>query len=71
MPTCLKPLISTLYNKVNDQLNIIGRKKKSTWVLRKNMFFLIVLYVQTLIIVFLFGILAHLDLYIKIKRTGT
>ena len=35
------------------------------------MFFLIVLYVQTLIIVFLFGILAHLDLYIKIKRTGT
>lgn len=28
VPMCLKPLISTLYNKVNDQLNIIGRIKK-------------------------------------------
>ena len=50
--------ISTLCNK----------EYKNSWVLGKNKFFLIVLYIQTLIIVLSFGIFAHLNLYIKSKK---
>ena len=39
---------------------------KNTQVLREKKFFLIVLY--TLIIVFLFGIFAHPNLYIKMEK---
>ena len=38
---------------------------KNNWVLRKKKFFLIVLYTQTLIIVLLLGVSAHLNLCIK------
>ena len=35
---------------------------------KEKMFFLIVLYTQTLIIVLLFGIFAHRNLYVKSKN---
>ena len=41
---------------------------KNTWDLRKKKFVLIVLYTQNFIIVLLFGIFAHLNLYIKLKK---
>ena len=41
---------------------------KNTRVLRKKNFFLIVLHTQTLIIVLLFGIFAHLNLYTISKK---
>ena len=46
--------ISTLCNKASNQLNVIGRIQKHDGFKEKN-FFLIVLYIQTLIIVLLFG----------------
>ena len=51
---CLKLLISALCNKASNQLNAIGRIQKHDGFKEKN-FFLIVLYIQTLIIVLLFG----------------
>ena len=44
------------------------KEYKNMWVLRKKKFFLIVLCAHTLIIVLLFGIFAHLNLYIKSKK---
>ena len=41
---------------------------KNNWVLRKKKFFLIVLYTQNLIVVLLFGIFAHLNLYIESEK---
>ena len=41
---------------------------RKSWALRKTKFLLIVLYTQALIIVLLFGIFAHLNLYIKSKK---
>ena len=43
-------------------------ESKATLVLREKKFFLIASYTQTLIIVLLFGIFAHLNLYIKPKK---
>ena len=66
-PRFLKPLISTLYSKARNQLNVI-RRIQNTRVLSKNKFFLIVFYPQTLIIVLLFSIFAHLNLYTQWKK---
>ena len=60
--------ISTLCNKASNQLNVIGRIQQLMGFKEKT-FFLILLYTQTLIIVFQFGIFAHLNLFIKLKKT--
>ena len=59
--------ISALCDKASNQLNAIGRIKKFMGFKEKK-FFLIVLYTQTLIIVLWFGIFAHLNLYMKLKK---
>ena len=60
--------ISTLCNKASSQLNAIGRIQQLMGFKEKT-FFLMLLYTQTLIIVFQFGIFAHLNLFIKLKKT--
>ena len=59
--------IPTLCNKASNQLNAI-RKNANIHGLEKK-FFLIVLYTQTFINILLFGIFAHLNIYIKSKKT--
>ena len=58
--------IPTLCNKASNQLNAI-RKNANIHGLEKK-FFLIVLYTQTFINILLFGIFAHLNIYIKSKK---
>ena len=59
--------ISTLYNKLSNKLNAIGRIQKFMGFKEKNSF-LIVFYTQILIIVVLFGIFDHLNLYVKSEK---